>query len=61
MVKHTVIARISDGLPLAASVDDDQSNEAELADYKNKAKLLFKKMNENSEERCSIESGNYVF
>ncbi|CAJ0901934.1 6613_t:CDS:2 [Entrophospora sp. SA101] len=39
MVKHTVIARISDGLPLAASVDDDQ----------------------NSEERCSIESGNYVF
>ncbi|CAG8691312.1 8252_t:CDS:2, partial [Funneliformis mosseae] len=37
------------------------NGEAELADYKNKAKLLFKKMNENSEERCSIESGNYYF
>ncbi|CAG8434422.1 1412_t:CDS:2 [Scutellospora calospora] len=44
-----------------ASVDDDQNGEAELADYKNKAKLLFKKMNENSEERCSIESGSYYF
>ncbi|CAG8651616.1 5478_t:CDS:2 [Funneliformis caledonium] len=61
MVKYTVIARVSDGLPLAASVEDDQNGEAELADYKNKAKLLFKKMNENSEERCSIESGNYYF
>ncbi|CAG8787232.1 15787_t:CDS:2, partial [Cetraspora pellucida] len=49
------------GLPLAASVDDDQNGEAELADYKNKAKLIFKKMNENSEERCSIESGSYYF
>ncbi|CAG8472633.1 8548_t:CDS:2, partial [Gigaspora rosea] len=52
---------MASGLPLAASVDDDQNGEAELADYKNKAKLLFKKMNENSEERCSIESGSYYF
>ncbi|CAG8586591.1 5967_t:CDS:2 [Paraglomus brasilianum] len=61
MVKSTIIARISDGLPLAASMDDEQAGDNELADHKNKAKMLFKKMNENSEERCSIESGNYYF
>ncbi|CAG8747442.1 8668_t:CDS:2, partial [Ambispora leptoticha] len=35
--------------------------EAELTEYKQKAKLIFKKMNEHSEDKCSIESGNYYF
>ncbi|CEP18707.1 hypothetical protein [Parasitella parasitica] len=60
MVKTTIIARISDGLPLAASMDDEQV-ETELAEYKGQAKTIFKRLNINSEPRCSIESGKYVF
>ncbi|SAM01056.1 hypothetical protein [Absidia glauca] len=60
MVKTTIIARVSDGLPLAASMDDEQV-EMELAEYKGQAKTIFKRLNTNSEPRCSIDSGNYVF
>ncbi|KAJ8654288.1 hypothetical protein O0I10_010110 [Lichtheimia ornata] len=60
MVKSTIIARVSDGLPLAASMDDEQV-ETELAEYKGQAKTIFKRLNVNSEPRCSIESGHYVF
>ncbi|GAA5816220.1 SNAP receptor [Mucor flavus] len=60
MVKTTIIARISDGLPLAASMDDEQV-ETELAEYKGQAKTIFKRLSLNSEPRCSIESGKYVF
>ncbi|KAG0053227.1 SNAP receptor [Gryganskiella cystojenkinii] len=60
MVKTTMIARVSDALPLAASMDDEQV-EMELKEYKSQAKLIFRKLNMNSEKRCSIESGSYVF
>ncbi|KAI8881736.1 snare-like protein, partial [Backusella circina FSU 941] len=60
MVKTTIIARISDGLPLAASMDDEQV-ETELAEFKGQAKTIFKRLNINSEPRCSIESGKYAF
>ncbi|CDS08532.1 Putative Vesicle transporter SEC22 [Lichtheimia ramosa] len=60
MVKSTIIARVSDGLPLAASMDDEQV-ETELAEYKAQAKTIFKRLNAHSEPRCSIESGAYVF
>lgn len=33
----------------------------ELKEYKSQAKLIFRKLNLNSEKRCSIESGSYVF
>ncbi|KAJ2852015.1 SNAP receptor [Coemansia brasiliensis] len=58
MVKSTIIARVADGLPLAASMDDEQS-ESELAGYKSQAKAIFKKLNSQSEPVCSIESGPY--
>ncbi|KAJ1942632.1 SNAP receptor [Linderina macrospora] len=58
MVKSTIIARVVDGLPLAASMDDEQS-ESELAGYKSQAKAIFKKLNLQSEPMCSIESGPY--
>ncbi|KAG2175508.1 hypothetical protein INT43_001155 [Umbelopsis isabellina] len=60
MVKTTMVARVSDGLPLAASMDDEQS-ETELSEYKGQAKTIFRRLNLNSEPRCSIESGNYIF
>ncbi|KAI8997238.1 Longin-like domain-containing protein [Pilobolus umbonatus] len=59
MVKTTLIARLTDGLPLAASMDDEQI-ETELAEYKGQAKSIFKRLNNNSEQRCSIESGRYI-
>ena len=60
MVKTTIIARIADGLPLAASMDDEDPTE-DLTEYKNQAKLIFKKLSNDADQRCSIESGPYVF
>ncbi|KAH9448758.1 hypothetical protein MJO28_015217 [Puccinia striiformis f. sp. tritici] len=59
MVLSTLLARISDGLPLAASVDDEQT-EHDLSEYRQQAKLIFRRLNETSETRCSIESGKYT-
>lgn len=56
MPQSTMIARVSDGLPLAASVDDEQT-ETDLAEYKQQAKLIFRRLTETAEPRCSIESG----
>ncbi|GAA6025014.1 hypothetical protein JCM10207_004765 [Rhodosporidiobolus poonsookiae] len=56
MVRSTIIARATDGLPLAASNDDDE-NDPKLAEYKQQAKLIFRRLTPQSEPRCSIESG----
>jgi len=58
MVKSTIIARVADGLPLAASMDDEESED--LTEYKNQAKLLFKRLRD-TEPRASLESGPYTF
>ncbi|RKO98951.1 hypothetical protein CXG81DRAFT_28254 [Caulochytrium protostelioides] len=61
MVKSTIIARVADGLLLAASMDDEESED--LSRYKNQAKQLFKSLasNPHAEQRCSIESNHIVF
>ncbi|PVF94754.1 putative SEC22-synaptobrevin [Serendipita vermifera] len=59
MVRSTTIARASDALPLAASVDDEQTENA-LQEHKQQAKLIFRRINPQSEPRCSIESGAYT-
>lgn len=59
MVRSTIIARIYDGLILAESLDDEETED--LSTYKTQAKLLIKKLNSNSESKCSIESNNYIF
>ncbi|EJD54084.1 protein transport protein Sec22 [Auricularia subglabra TFB-10046 SS5] len=59
MVRTTVIARASDALPLAASVDDEQTEQA-LQEHKQQSKLIFRRITPNSEPRCSIESGAYT-
>ncbi|KAI9813802.1 MAG: SNAP receptor [Pycnora praestabilis] len=58
MVTSTQIARL-DGLMLAASVDDEQS-ESELADIKSQVKIILRKLNRNSEAQASIECGKYT-
>ncbi|KAL5508535.1 SEC22 [Sanghuangporus vaninii] len=59
MVKSTTIVRASDALPLAATVDDEQT-EQELQEHKQQAKLIFRRITPNSEPLCSIESGPYT-
>ncbi|KAI9592887.1 Longin-like domain-containing protein [Syncephalis fuscata] len=60
MVRTTIIARVADALPLAASVDDEQS-ESELTEAKSQAKILFRKLTPNSEPRCSVEANTFTF
>ena len=54
MVRSTQIARVSDLLPLAQSVDDESGD---LAQAKQQARLLFRRLTPASQPRCSIESG----
>jgi len=59
----TMIARLTDALPLCASVHDDTHGQAgrSMVEYQNQAKQLFRKMNRNSPARGSVESGAYLF
>ncbi|CAD6571458.1 MAG: SNAP receptor [Tremellales sp. Tagirdzhanova-0007] len=59
MVRSTTIFRVADALPLAASVDDENTEKA-LTEYKQQSKLVFRRLNANSEPACSIESGQYT-
>ncbi|KAF8076094.1 Longin-like domain-containing protein [Lyophyllum atratum] len=59
MVRSTTIVRASDALPLAASVDDEQTEQS-LQEHKQQSKLIFRRITPNSEPRCSIESGQYT-
>lgn len=58
MVKSTQIFRL-DGLPLAASVDDEQA-ERDLSDIKSKVKQLLRRLSRTSETQASIESGPFT-
>ncbi|KAH3794744.1 vesicle-trafficking protein SEC22b-like [Dreissena polymorpha] len=63
MVLMTMIARVADGLPLAASVQEDEQAGRGLMEYQNQAKQLFRKISADPQApaRCSIESGPYIF
>lgn len=56
-----MIARIADGLPLAASVQDDEGIGRNIQEYQNQAKKLFRKLNPQSPPQMSIETGPYLF
>lgn len=57
----TWIARIGDGLPLAASIPEDEESGKGVMDYQNQAKMLFRKLTHQSPTRCTIETGPYLF
>ena len=63
MVLMTMIARLADALPLAASVHDDSHVQSgrSMVEYQNQAKQLFRKMNQNSPVRGSLATGPYLF
>ncbi|KAL1641410.1 SNAP receptor [Diplodia intermedia] len=58
MIRSTQIARL-DGLILAASVDDEQSESA-LVEIKGKVKQILRRVNRNSEPQASIEGGEFT-
>lgn len=61
MVKLTMIARVTDGLPLAEGLDNGRDHQDEL--YKQQAKSIFKNLSkgQNQPSRMSIETGPYLF
>ncbi|KAH7529544.1 hypothetical protein JRO89_XSUnG0030200 [Xanthoceras sorbifolium] len=62
MVKMTLIARVTDGLPLAEGLDDGRDlRDSEM--YKQQVKALFKNLSkgQNEASRMSVETGPYVF
>uniref|UniRef100_A0A8C2AUE1 SEC22 homolog B, vesicle trafficking protein b n=2 Tax=Cyprinus carpio TaxID=7962 RepID=A0A8C2AUE1_CYPCA len=56
MVLLTMIARLADGLPLAASMQEDEQMGRDLQQYQSQAKQLFRKLNEQSPNRfhCTL-------
>lgn len=61
-MKITMIARVTDGLPLAEGLDDGRDmKDAEF--YKQQVKALFKNLSkgQNEPSRMSIETGPYIF
>ncbi|XP_043254639.1 vesicle-trafficking protein SEC22b-B isoform X1 [Colletes gigas] len=61
MVLLMMIARIQDGLPLAATVQEDEQSGRSILEYQNQAKMLFRKLGPQSPDRCTIETGPYLF
>jgi len=61
MVLFTMISRLRDSLPLAASMQNDEEYERSLVEYQQQAKMLLRRLNQASPIKCSIESGNYLF
>ncbi|XP_053987567.1 vesicle-trafficking protein SEC22b-B [Hylaeus anthracinus] len=61
MVLLTMIARIADGLPLAATMQEDEQSGRSILEYQNQAKMLFRKLGPQSPARCTIETGPYLF
>lgn len=56
-----MIARLSDGLILTATVNEDEETGKRTRDYQGQAKMLFRKLNDRAEPYGSIETGPYIF
>ncbi|KAM9845076.1 vesicle-trafficking protein SEC22b-A [Aulostomus maculatus] len=61
MILLTMIARVADGLPLAASIQDYDQSGRDLQQYQNQAKQLCRKLNAQSPDRCTLEAGDMNF
>merc|ERR1712110_998486 len=61
MILMTMVARVADGLPLTASIQEDEQLGKNIVDYQNQAKRLFRTLTATSPIKCSIESGQYLF
>ena len=60
MALFTLIARESDGLPLSASIENEDSSYV-ATNFQKKAKEIVRKLSAVSPRRCSIEDSNILF
>ncbi|XP_070701749.1 vesicle-trafficking protein SEC22b-A [Pempheris klunzingeri] len=61
MISLTMIARVTDGLPLAASIQEDEQSGRDLQQYQSQAKQLCRKLSAQSPDRCTLEAGDMNF
>ncbi|CAF0900339.1 unnamed protein product [Adineta ricciae] len=63
MVLMTMIGRVADGLPLAASVHNDIRDDSGRSgtEYQNQAKSILRRLASNSPSKTSIETDPYIF
>ncbi|XP_068593840.1 vesicle-trafficking protein SEC22b-A [Cebidichthys violaceus] len=61
MTSLTIITRLTDGLPLAASIQEDEQSGRDLQHYQSQAKQLCRKLNDQSPDRCTLEAGDMNF
>ncbi|XP_061790008.1 vesicle-trafficking protein SEC22b-A [Nerophis lumbriciformis] len=61
MILLTMIARVADGLPLAASMQENDQSGRDFQQYQNQAKQLCRKLNAQSPERCTVEARDMSF
>ncbi|XP_029971361.1 vesicle-trafficking protein SEC22b-A [Salarias fasciatus] len=61
MILLTMIARLADGLPLAASVQEDEQSGRDLQQHQSQAKQLCRRLNAQSPDRCTLEAGELSF
>ncbi|KAL1279833.1 hypothetical protein QQF64_014433 [Cirrhinus molitorella] len=61
MVLLTMIVRVADSLPLAASMQEDEQSGRDLQKYQSQAKQLCRKLNDQSPARCTLEAGAMAF
>ena len=61
MPKMTLLARISDGLPLAASMEDEKDQKTELEGWKTQAKGIVRQLGVGSPAKLSLENGASFF
>ncbi|XP_029381407.1 vesicle-trafficking protein SEC22b-A [Echeneis naucrates] len=57
MILLTVIARVADGLPLSASVQEEDQPGRDLQQYQSQAKQLCRKLSPQSPDHCTLEAG----
>ncbi|XP_061696239.1 vesicle-trafficking protein SEC22b-like [Syngnathoides biaculeatus] len=61
MILLTMIARVADGLPLAASMQENDQSGRDLQQYQSQAKQLCRKLNAQSPDRCTVEAKDISF
>ncbi|XP_028987669.1 vesicle-trafficking protein SEC22b-A [Betta splendens] len=61
MILLTTIARVADGLPLAASIQEDEQSGRDLQPYHSQAKQLLRKLTAQSPDRCTLEAEDMNF
>lgn len=61
MILLTMVARVADGLPLAASIQEDEQSGRDLQQYQSQAKQLCRRLNAQSPDRCTLEAGGLNF